>query len=95
MLPGAVLVLGVKKSLVTRPNGRSADFIAPSTANGWTTWFWDAPDEQASYLTTASVGDFVIRPTYWSTSGVPIIDAVDTKLTTARLNTTNATTTHW
>lgn len=28
------LVLGVKKSLVTRPNGRSADFIAPSTAHG-------------------------------------------------------------
>ncbi|SED04642.1 spore photoproduct lyase family protein [Amycolatopsis tolypomycina] len=28
------LVLGVKKSLTARPNGRSADFIAPSTANG-------------------------------------------------------------
>jgi len=28
------LVLGVKKSVVTRPNGRSADFIAPSLANG-------------------------------------------------------------
>ncbi|MGY1845364.1 spore photoproduct lyase family protein [Modestobacter sp. SYSU DS0875] len=28
------LVLGVKKTLTTRPNGRSADFIAPSTANG-------------------------------------------------------------
>jgi spore photoproduct lyase family protein len=28
------LVLGTKKSIVTRPNGRSADFIAPSTANG-------------------------------------------------------------
>ncbi len=28
------LVLGEKKSIVTRPNGRSADFIAPSTANG-------------------------------------------------------------
>lgn len=28
------LVLGVKKSLTVRPNGRSADFIAPSTANG-------------------------------------------------------------
>jgi spore photoproduct lyase family protein len=28
------LVLGVKKSVITRPNGRSADFIAPSTANG-------------------------------------------------------------
>ncbi|WP_307093282.1 spore photoproduct lyase family protein [Arthrobacter sp. B2I5] len=28
------LVLGVKKSLFFKPNGRSADFIAPSTANG-------------------------------------------------------------
>lgn len=28
------LVLGEKKSLSARPNGRSADFIAPSTANG-------------------------------------------------------------
>jgi spore photoproduct lyase family protein len=28
------LVLGEKKTLTTRPNGRSADFIAPSTANG-------------------------------------------------------------
>ena len=29
-----VLVLGVKKSLTQRPNGRSAHFIAPSTSNG-------------------------------------------------------------
>ena len=29
-----VLVLGVKKSLACRPNGRSADFIAPSHSNG-------------------------------------------------------------
>lgn len=29
-----VLVLGVKKSLQFRPNGRSADFIAPGVANG-------------------------------------------------------------
>jgi len=28
------LVLGIKKSLAVKPNGRSADFIAPSTANG-------------------------------------------------------------
>jgi aminopeptidase N len=60
------------------------------TADGWTTWFWDAPDQQASYLTTASVGDFDLRPTYYSTSGVPIVDAVDTKLTAARLATSNA-----
>lgn len=30
----SVLVLGVKKSLSMRPNGRSAHFIAPSTSNG-------------------------------------------------------------
>ena len=59
------------------------------TAAGWTTWYWDAPDEQASYLTTASVGDFDLRGTYFSTSGVPIIDAVDTKLTANQLTTTN------
>jgi spore photoproduct lyase len=29
-----VLVLGVKKSFAVRPNGRSADFIAPGLANG-------------------------------------------------------------
>jgi hypothetical protein len=29
-----ILVLGVKKSLSMRPNGRSAHFIAPSTSNG-------------------------------------------------------------
>ncbi len=29
-----VLVLGVKKALACRPNGRSGDFIAPSHANG-------------------------------------------------------------
>src|SRR3954453_20735773 len=28
------LVLGVKKGLTCRPNGRSSDFVAPSTANG-------------------------------------------------------------
>ncbi len=30
----AVLVLGVRKSMEVRPNGRSADFIAPSYSNG-------------------------------------------------------------
>ncbi|MFI8191621.1 spore photoproduct lyase family protein [Streptomyces sp. NPDC085946] len=31
---GETLVLGEKKSLTTRPNGRSADWIAPSPSNG-------------------------------------------------------------
>jgi spore photoproduct lyase family protein len=33
-LKRSTLVLGEKKSVAVRPNGRSADFIAPSTANG-------------------------------------------------------------
>ncbi|GLI27389.1 peptidase [Agromyces rhizosphaerae] len=60
------------------------------TANGWTTWFWDAPDAQASYLTTASVGDYDLRDAYTSSSGVPIIDAVDADLMSGNLATTNA-----
>jgi aminopeptidase N len=61
----------------------------PVTEGGWTTWYWDAPDLQASYLTTASVGDFVQRPTTYSSSGVPILDFVDSKLLQNALNTTN------
>jgi hypothetical protein len=34
LIAASTLVLGVKKSLSARPNRRSADFIAPSTANG-------------------------------------------------------------
>ena len=33
-LKRSTIVLGEKRSLAARPNGRSADFIAPSTANG-------------------------------------------------------------
>lgn len=80
---------------ITVPEGKVAvanglPYRPAETAGGWTTWFWDAPDQQASYLTTASVGDFDLRPTYTSTSGVPIIDAVDTKLTAGQLSTSNA-----
>ncbi|WP_438853524.1 M1 family metallopeptidase [Agromyces sp. M3QZ16-3] len=79
---------------ITVPEGKVAvaNGIQPKpeeTADGWTTWYWDAPDEQASYLTTASVGDFDLRDPYTSGSGVAIIDAVDTKLSAARLATTN------
>ncbi len=47
----------------------------PLTRDGWTTWYWDAPDAQASYLTTASVGDYELR--YAEADGLPIVDAVD------------------
>ena len=62
----------------------------PVTQDGWTTWFWNAPDQQASYLTTASVGDFEIRPAGTSPSGVPILDYVDTKQTANNRTTTLA-----
>jgi aminopeptidase N len=52
------------------------------TQNGWTTWYWDAPDAQASYLTTASVGDYELRHSA-TPDGLPIIDAVDDNLTPA------------
>jgi aminopeptidase N len=61
----------------------------PVTQDGWTTWFWDAPDAQASYLTTASVGDYDLRFSE-TADGLPIIDAVDDNLTTANRATTDA-----
>ncbi|WP_400997593.1 M1 family metallopeptidase [Agromyces sp. GXQ0307] len=80
---------------ITVPEGKVAvaNGVQPKpeeTADGWTTWYWDAPDQQASYLTTASVGDFDLREAYSSGSGVPIIDAVDIDLSPTRLATTNA-----
>jgi aminopeptidase N len=80
---------------ITVPEGKVAvanglQFKDPNMQKGKTTWFWDAPDPQASYLSTASIGDFELRPTYYSSSGVPIVDAVDSNLTASNLETTNA-----
>ena len=61
----------------------------PTTDDGWTTWYWDASDLQASYLSTASVGDYELRESE-TPDGLPIIDAVDDNLSPARLSTTNA-----
>ena len=61
----------------------------PVTEDGWTTWFWDAPDPQASYLTTASVGDYDLR-TSETAGGLPIIDAVDDDLTPGNAAATEA-----
>jgi aminopeptidase N len=61
----------------------------PRTRHGWTTWYWTAPDMQASYLATASVGDYELRRTV-TDRGLPIIDAVDDALTPANRETTDA-----
>lgn len=64
----------VPEGLVAVANGLpSAD---PVTAEGKTTWSWDAPDPMAAYLATASVGDYVVNE-YTAANGTPIFDAVD------------------
>ncbi|MDQ0892822.1 M1 family metallopeptidase [Agromyces ramosus] len=64
----------VPEGLVAVANGLPS--AAPSTADGRTTWFWDAPDPMAAYLSTASVGDYVVNE-YVAANGTPIFDAVD------------------
>ena len=79
---------------ITVPEGKVAvanglQSQEPTTENGWTTWYWDAPDAQASYLTTASVGDFELQ--YSETDdGLPIVDAIDRDVTGTRRATTDA-----
>ncbi len=50
-----------------------------STERGWTTWSWRAADQMATYLATASVGNYDLR-FYPGPDGLPIIDAVDKDL---------------
>jgi aminopeptidase N len=66
----------VPQGLVAVANG---NLVSKKTARGWTTWDWDAPDLMASYLATASVGNFDLH-TSTAPNGVPIIDAVDRDL---------------
>jgi aminopeptidase N len=63
----------VPEGLVTVANGL---LTGSSTADGTTTWTWDAPDPMAAYLATASVGNFTLDQ-YTAPNGTPIIDALD------------------
>jgi hypothetical protein len=49
-----------------------------STKNGWTTWLWDAKEPMASYLATASVGEWELRS--YRHRGLKIWDAFDPDL---------------
>jgi aminopeptidase N len=68
---------------ITVPRGRVA--VANGLLEGrrtgkrWTTWSWNAPDPMATYLATASVGNYELRK-YRGPRGLPIIDAVDRDL---------------
>jgi hypothetical protein len=48
------------------------------TKRGWTTWTWDAKEPMASYLTTATIGEFDLRA--YKVDGIRYWDAVDPDL---------------
>ncbi len=48
------------------------------TKHGWTTWTWDAKEPMASYLTTATIGQFELRA--YQQQGVRYWDAFDPDL---------------
>jgi aminopeptidase N len=68
---------------ITVPEGTTAvangELAARRTAMGWTTWVWLATDPMASYLSTASIGDYDLRFSR-GPRGLPIIDAIDRDL---------------
>jgi aminopeptidase N len=66
----------VPEGLVAVANG---ELVGAETAAGWTTWTWDADDPMASYLSTASIGNYELNQ--WTTaSGLTVIDAFDQDL---------------
>src|SRR4051794_10002333 len=79
---------------ITVPQGKTAvangELVgAPTTADGRTTFVWRATDPMASYLSTASIGDFVMT-TQAGPNGLPIYNFVDTGVKGSRLATTQA-----
>jgi aminopeptidase N len=65
------------------PDGR------PETEAGWTTWKWSAADPMASYLSTATIGDFVLS--YGDgPRRLPIINAIEAGVTGEALVRTKA-----
>ncbi|MEV4759969.1 M1 family metallopeptidase [Micromonospora sp. NPDC049559] len=68
---------------ITVPAGKTAvangEPRGQYTRDGWTTFRWHAADPMASYLATASIGDYDLRRSV-GPRGLPIIDAVDRDL---------------
>jgi aminopeptidase N len=67
---------------ITVPKGKTAVangyLVRQRTKGDWTTFTWRAPEQMASYLSTASVGDYDLRQ--YRSGGVLMIDAVDRDL---------------
>ena len=67
---------------VTVPEGLKAvangSLEGTSSAGGWTTFSWDAPEPMASYLATATVGQFDLKS--YDHNGIGMWEAVDPAL---------------
>jgi len=79
---------------ITVPAGLTAvangELVAsPTTVGGRTTFRWRATDPMASYLSTASIGNYVMT-TQTGPRGLPIYDFVDADLTTPHRKVTEA-----
>ena len=68
--------------LVTVPKGRQAvangELVGRRARNGWSTWHWVAREPMASYLTTASVGQWRMKA--YRHRGIKLWDALDPDL---------------
>ncbi|SDU83787.1 M1 family metallopeptidase [Jiangella alkaliphila] len=73
------VAVAVPAGLVAVGNG---DLVGSATAGGWTTWEWASREPMASYLVTASVGNYELRQTT-TPGGLPLIDAIDRDLAPA------------
>lgn len=49
-----------------------------ATKRGWTTWSWEAKEPMASYLATATIGNFDVHA--YKANGIEFLDAVDPQL---------------
>jgi hypothetical protein len=67
---------------VTVPAGLEAVangvLVGQATSGSWTTWTWDAQEPMASYLTTATIGEFSLRA--YQRGGIKYWDAIDPNL---------------
>jgi aminopeptidase N len=69
--------ISAPEALTVAANGSLA---STDTAGGRTTWVYDAPDPQATYLTTVLIGDFEVLDDGMTSGGVAIRNVVDTDL---------------
>jgi aminopeptidase N len=79
---------------ITVPEGKTAiangELVGmPTTVDGMTTYVWRATDPMASYLSTASIGDYVLT-TQVGPGGLPIYNYVETGVIGQRLAVTQA-----